>query len=95
LVTDSTLENVLQSKDILEFLKEHDSLSDVVVIANKQDLPGALQPSIVQRLLNMKTFGLVAIDPNDRLKALDIIQKSLERDVDLAQMEFEPIDFVP
>jgi len=95
LVTDSTLENVLQSKDILEFLKEHDSLNAVVIIANKQDLPGALQPSIVQRLLGIKTFGLVAIDPNDRLKALDIIQKSLEREVDWAKMEIDTINFLP
>ncbi|MFX1317751.1 MAG: ADP-ribosylation factor-like protein [Promethearchaeota archaeon] len=95
LVTDSTLENVLQSKDILEFLKEQDSLNDVVIIANKQDLPGALQPSIVQRLLGRKAFGLIAIDPNDRLKALDIIQKSLERDVDWAKMEINSIDLLP
>ncbi len=95
LVTDSTLENVLQSRDILDFLKEHDSLNAVVIIANKQDLPGALQPSIVQRLLGIKTFGLIAIDPNDRLKALDIIQKSLEREVDWTKMEIDTINFLP
>jgi hypothetical protein len=69
--------------------------TEIVIIANKQDLPGSLKPSIVQRLMGMRSFGLTAIDPNDRWKALDIIQTSLERDVDLGQMEFEPIDFVP
>lgn len=95
LVTDSTLENVLQSKDILDFLKEQGLTSDVVVIANKQDLTGALKPSLVQRLLGVKAFGLTAIDPNDREKALDIIRLSLERTIDWGRMEVETLDFLP
>ncbi|MFX1576790.1 MAG: ADP-ribosylation factor-like protein [Promethearchaeota archaeon] len=95
IVTDSTLENVLQSKDILEFLKEQGLTSDIVVIANKQDLTGALQPGLVQRLLGVKAFGLTAIDPNDREKALDIIRISLERTIDWGRMEIETVDFLP
>jgi len=95
LVTDSTLENVLQSKGILDFLKEQGVSSEVVVIANKQDLTGALQPHLVQRLLGVKAFGLTAIDPNDREKALDIIRLSLERSIDWGKMEIDTIDFLP
>jgi small GTP-binding protein len=94
LVTDSTLENVLQSKDILEFLRNQGLTSEVVVIANKQDLTGALQPSLVQRLLGVKTFGLTAIDPNDREKALDIIRLSLEKTIDWTKMEIDAVDFL-
>jgi small GTP-binding protein len=95
IVTDSTLENVLQSKDILAFLKGQGLTSEVVVIANKQDLAGALQPSLVQRLLGVKTFGLTAIDPNDREKALDIIRLSLEKTIDWTKMEVDALEFVP
>jgi small GTP-binding protein len=95
IVTDSTLENVLQSKDILEFLKDQGLVSEVVVIANKQDLTGALQPHLVQRLLGVKAFGLTAIDPNDRDKALDIIRWSLERTINWDKLEIDGIDFLP
>ena len=95
LVTDSTLENVLQSKDIITFLHQEGVGAEIVVIANKQDLDGALQPHLVQRLLGVKTFGLTAIDPNDRDKALDIIRVSLERTVDWEKMEISTIDFIP
>lgn len=94
LVTDSTLENVLQSKDIVEFLRNQGLTSEVVVIANKQDLTGALQPSLVQRLLGVKAFGLTAIDPNDREKALDIIRLSLEKTIDWTKMEIDAVDFL-
>jgi len=90
-----TLENVLQSKDILEFLRDQGLTSEVVVIANKQDLTGALQPSLVQRLLGVKSFGLTAIDPNDREKALDIIRLSLEKTIDWAKMEIDAVEFLP
>jgi len=95
LVTDSTLENVLQSKDIITFLHQEGVGAEIVVIANKQDLAGALQPHLVQRLLGVKTFGLTAIDPSDRDKALDIIRVSLERTVDWERMEISTIDFLP
>ncbi|MFX1566065.1 MAG: ADP-ribosylation factor-like protein [Promethearchaeota archaeon] len=95
LVTDSTLENVIQSKDILDFLKNQGVTSEVVVIANKQDLAGALQPSLVQRLMGVKAFGLTAIDPNDREKALDIIRLSLERTIDWSKMEVDALEFLP
>ncbi|MFX0168492.1 MAG: ADP-ribosylation factor-like protein [Candidatus Hodarchaeota archaeon] len=94
LVTDSTLENVLQSKDIITFLHQEGVIGEIVAIANKQDLSGALQPYLVQRLLGVKTYGLTAIDPNDRDKALDIIRLSLEQSVDWDKMEFSSVDFL-
>jgi small GTP-binding protein len=95
LVTDSTLENVLQTKDIITFLQQQGVGGEIVAIANKQDLHGALQPHLVQRLLGVKSYGLTAIDPNDRTKALDIIRMSLERTVDWGRMEIDTIDFLP
>jgi len=78
LVTDSTLENVLNSKDIIDLIRRKDIAAQLLAIANKQDLPGALSPQLVQRILGIKAYGMVAIDPNNREKALDIIKEALK-----------------
>ena len=78
LITDSTLENVLDSKDILQFIRNEKLTDKVQCIANKQDLPGALTPALVQRILGIRTEGMVAIDKTNRTKALDIIHGALE-----------------
>ena len=66
LVTDSTLKNVLATRDILEVVRKNASSAIVWAIANKQDLPGALSAKLVQRILGVQTYGLVAIDPRYR-----------------------------
>lgn len=78
LVTDSTLENVLNSKDIIDLIRRKDIAAQLLAIANKQDLPGALSPQLVQRILGIKAYGMVAIDPDNREKALDIIKEALK-----------------
>jgi small GTP-binding protein len=87
LVTDSTLENVLNSKDIIDLIRRKDIAAQLLAIANKQDLPGALSPQLVQRILGIKAYGMVAIDPNNREKALEIIKEALK----LAVPKEEPI----
>jgi small GTP-binding protein len=77
LVTDSTLENVLNSKDILDLIRRKEIAAQILAIANKQDLPGALSPALVQRILGVKSYGMVAIDPTNREKALEIIKEAL------------------
>ena len=66
LVTDSTLKNVLATRDILEVVRKNASSAIVWAIANKQDLPGALSAKLVQRILGVQTYWLVAIDPRYR-----------------------------
>jgi small GTP-binding protein len=78
LVTDSTLENVLNSKDIIDLIRRKDIAAQLLAIANKQDLPGALSPQLVQRILGIKAYGMVAIDPNNQQKALAIIKEALK-----------------
>ena len=65
-MTDSTLKNVLATRDILEVVRKNASSAIVWAIANKQDLPGALSAKLVQRILGVQTYGLVAIDPRYR-----------------------------
>ncbi|MFW9831869.1 MAG: ADP-ribosylation factor-like protein [Candidatus Thorarchaeota archaeon] len=66
LITDSTLKNVLETRDILEIIRKNAPSSIVWAIGNKQDLPGALAPKLVQRILGVQAYGLVAIDPRYR-----------------------------
>jgi len=89
LVTDSTLENVLNSKDILDLIRRKEIAAEVLAIANKQDLPGALSPALVQRILGVKAYGMVAIDPNNRQKALNILREALQRSVPKAPPPIE------
>lgn len=66
MVTDSTLENVLNSKDIVDLIRRKEIVAEVVAIANKQELLGALSPALVQRILGVKTYGMVSIDTENR-----------------------------
>ncbi|MGQ4914680.1 MAG: ADP-ribosylation factor-like protein [Candidatus Asgardarchaeia archaeon] len=75
-VTDSTLDNVLATLKMMEGMK--DSLKDKVVfaIANKQDLPTALNPISIEEILKVKTFPSVATDPTYRPYLLKIIENA-------------------
>ena len=49
---------------------------------NKQDLQkndGRMSPKRVEEILNIRTYGLTAIDPAQRVKLLDIIRKELNK----------------
>ena len=73
LLTDSTLRNILISKDMFQMIRRDAPHVPIVVIANKQDKPNALDPSIIERIVGAETHPLVAIDltyRNDILKLL-------------------------
>lgn len=72
LVTDSTEENVQKTKEIYERFSRCLS-AKIIAIANKQDLPGALDADIVQkRLGGIKTYEMSAIrkELRDRIKQI-------------------------
>ncbi|MHA1267213.1 MAG: ADP-ribosylation factor-like protein [Candidatus Helarchaeota archaeon] len=74
LVTDSTPEGVQKTKKILEKYSNHKGFN-VLVIANKQDLPGALSPNEVAKELGAETHGLVAIDSNSKQFLFKILEQ--------------------
>jgi small GTP-binding protein len=82
-VTDSTPRNVLNSRELIKFATHFiDQDCPVIAIANKQDLTkndGRMSPNRVEELLNIKTYGLTAINPSERNKLLDIIRKELNK----------------
>lgn len=73
-VTDSTPKNVLTTKELLEHSKSlvEDSC-EIVAIANKQDLEGHLSPERIEDVLQISTFPMVAIDKNNRMRIVELI----------------------
>lgn len=80
-VTDSSPRNVLNSRELINYAT-HFIGNDcpIVAIANKQDLvkkDGRMTPDRVEDLLNVKTIGLTAINPEERSRLVQIIRKEL------------------
>ena len=82
-VTDSTPRNVLNSRELINYATHFvDEECPIVAIANKQDLKkndGRMTPERVEEILHIKTYGLTAINPSERLKLMDIIRKELNQ----------------
>ncbi len=79
LITDSTLENVDKSRFFLELVKQEAPQAHLAIIGNKQDLPGALPVPEIERLLDkVHTYSMVAVDPGNREKMINIIADILE-----------------
>jgi len=82
-VTDSTALNVLNSKELIKRASniiEEDC--PLIAIANKQDLcksDGRLEVKRVENILQIKTYGLTATNPSERLKLLTLIQNELNQ----------------
>jgi small GTP-binding protein len=83
IVTDSSPRNVLNSRELINYSTHFvDEDCPIVAIANKQDLrksDGRMDPKRVEDILQVKTYGLTAIDPNQREKLIDIIRKELNQ----------------
>ena len=74
LVTDSTEDNVLKTKEIYERFSRFIG-AKIIAIANKQDLPGALNANTVQnRLGGIKTYEMSAIQKELRGRLRQILE---------------------
>jgi small GTP-binding protein len=76
IICDSTLE-IEKSKFFIDLAKKEVPSARLCVIANKQDLSGAITPERIEKLINVKTYGMIAIDPTNRSKIMDIIVELL------------------
>jgi len=80
LVTDSTEENISKTKETIERFSRHVG-AKIIAIANKQDIPGSLNESEVQkRLGGVKTYGMSAIRTELRQRMQDILDFELRTD---------------
>jgi len=78
LVSDSTVQNIDKSKFFIDLAKREVPHARLCVIANKQDLPDAITPSKIEKLLGVKTHGMIAVDPKNRAKMIQIIGDVLD-----------------
>ncbi len=72
-VTDSTPENVVATKELLEYSQNLVDDCEIVGIANKQDLVGHMDSKRIEETLGIPTFPMVAIDPTNREKIIEVI----------------------
>jgi small GTP-binding protein len=86
IITDSTLENVEKSKFFIELVKDHAPYTHTAVIGNKQDLDSALSVQKIEEILGLKTYSMVAIDPKNREKMIQIIADILEVSTDASPL---------
>ncbi len=86
LVTDSTLENVEKSKFFLELIKEQAPHAHTAVIGNKQDLDDAINPSQMEKILNLKSYSMIAKDSGNRDKMIQIIADILDMSAEISPL---------
>ena len=83
IVTDSTPRNVLKSRNLINYACHFVGKEcPIIAIANKQDLvkrDGRMEARRVEDILRVKTHGLSAINPSERLRLVNIIKKELDK----------------
>ncbi len=77
LITDSTLGNIDESKELLELIKQQISPDRIAVLCNKQDLEGAVKSSEIEEYLGCKSYPINALNPKSQKKIVEIIAKLL------------------
>ncbi len=94
LVTDSTVENVLQTKRVfMGMIKKQKPDAIVYGIANKQDLPKAMDQKLVARVLGVdKCFNVCGIDPSFRKTLTKIIGEAIETYLAMSKAEKHILD---
>jgi len=78
LVTNSTLDNVENSRFFVKKIEEEIPNALVIVLGNKQDLEDTLKPQEIEDILELKTYGLIAIDTVNRDKLIEIIMNTMQ-----------------
>ncbi|MFX1302129.1 MAG: ADP-ribosylation factor-like protein [Promethearchaeota archaeon] len=83
IITDSTPKNVLNSRELINYVCHFVGKEcPIIAIANKQDLikkDGRMDYKRVEDILHVKTYGLTAINPSERLRVINIIKKELDK----------------
>ena len=76
LVTDSTMTNVSSSSFFLDLARKLVPYASIQIVANKQDVPGALEPSRIGKIMKTRTpvMPFVGTDPSNREELLDVLK---------------------
>ena len=98
LLTDSSLRNIIASKGIMATIqKEHPDMP-IVIFANKQDLPNALDPSAIGKVMGVDARSMVAVDLAYRNNLLSTLTCVLCDHFDLIEQDILPdelLTFIP
>jgi len=86
IISDSTIENVDKNSFFLELVRKEAPYAHVAIIANKQDRNNALKIDNIEKILSIKTYTMIAIDINNRLKMMQIIADLLEINAEISPL---------
>lgn len=86
IISDSTIENVDKNKFFLELIRKESPYASIALIANKQDRTNALKTDEIEKLISIKTYSMIAIDVNNRLKMMQIIADLLEINAEISPL---------
>ncbi|MFX0096260.1 MAG: ADP-ribosylation factor-like protein [Candidatus Hodarchaeota archaeon] len=76
IICDSTLDNIkLTREKILPLVKSKAPYAKIIGVANKQDRGNALPPEEIEKILGIKTYGLVAIEKSQRNNLLELLER--------------------
>lgn len=79
LVTDSTVENVVSTKRVyLNVIKKRKQDLMTYCLCNKQDMPRAMKPKLVERILNVPCYPMVAINPTFREEVMNLVTTAID-----------------
>ena len=76
-VTDSTPQNVLQTKQLIDWVNRVQKNTRIVALANKQDMEGHFTAKRVENVLHVPTYAITAIEPREKEKLYYILVKEL------------------
>lgn len=91
IITNSTHLNVDKSRFFLDLIRDEAPYAFAAVIGNKQDLPIALSIDKIEEYLELKTYSMVAIDPKNRTRMIQIISDVLEIAPEVSPL-LQPLD---
>ncbi|UCC19969.1 MAG: hypothetical protein JSV62_01430, partial [Promethearchaeota archaeon] len=77
---------VEKSKYFLELIKEQAPNAQSAVIGNKQDLKEAMNSVQIENVLGLKAYSMIALDPNNRDKMIQIIADVLEMSAEVSPL---------
>lgn len=75
LVTDSQTGNLAETRAILQLVRTEKPDANILLIANKQDLPEANPPEKIEKYMGIRAYGIVAIDPKYREKIVGTLKE--------------------
>ncbi len=86
LISDSTLENIEKSKFFVNLISEQAPYAHAAIIANKQDTEEALNVEKIENIMGLKAYSMIAIDPENKNKMIQIIADILDIKNDISPL---------